>query len=281
MKIFMHEKMKPQTNPIPPVWFISIINRIQGFFSKVAKLMVPPNLWMMNHVENFWLAKGVVTALELNLAEHIRDGNNSIDKLAKITDTNPDALFRLMRMLCSHEVFKLSRQGTYSLTRYSRVLIEGKDSVKYFIMGHLGKLHYELFSEMNYTVKTGINASQKIFDKDVFSHVRDSPEEHELFIKGMSNTSELFAPILLSSYNFSPYKQIVDIGGGHGTLLCHILDKHKELKAILFDSEHVVDSATENFESFGLKDRIEIIEGDFFEGVPGYTTGMTMKVPVY
>jgi precorrin-6B methylase 2 len=273
----MSEKRKPQLSPIPPVWFMAIINGVQRFFFKVAKRMVPPNLWMMNHVENFWLAKGVVTALELNLAEHIKDGNNSIGKLAQITGTDPDALFRLMRMLCAHEVFKLSKQGTYRLTPYSRVLIEGNNSVKYFIMGHLGKLHYELFAEMNYTVKTGINASQKIFNSDIFSHVRDSPEEHELFIRGMSNTSELFAPVLLSSYNFNQYKKIVDIGGGHGTLLCHILDKHKDLKAILFDSEHVVDRATENFESYGLRDRIEIIEGNFFEGVPGGADLYIMK----
>ena len=232
---------------------------------------------MMNHVENFWLAKGLVTALELNIAEHIKEGKNTLDQLARVTQTNPDALFRLMRMLCAHEIFKLTKKGFYCLTPYSKVMLEGNDSVKYFIRSHLGKLHYELFSEMDYTVKTGINASQKLFNKDIFSHVRDTPEEQELFIKGMSNTSELLAPVLLSTYNFSSYKHIVDIGGGHGSLLCNILTKYGDLKATLFDSEHVVERATANIKSYGLTGRIEIIEGDFFQEVPGGANLYIMK----
>jgi hypothetical protein len=265
----MTENRKSQSTIIPPVWVMIIINGIQSFFSRLAKLMVPPNIWMMNYVENFWLAKGLVTALELNIAEHIKDGRNTLDQLAQVTQTNSDALFRLMRMLCSHDIFRLSKKGVYSLTRYSKVLLEGKDSVKYFIRGHLGKLHYELFSEMDYTVKTGINASQKLYNKDIFSHVRDTPAEHELFIKGMSNTSELLAPVLLSAYNFSSCRHIVDIGGGHGSLLCNILTKYRDLKATLFDSEHVVERATANIKSYGLTGRMEIIEGDFFQEVPG------------
>jgi C-methyltransferase len=265
----MTENRKTQSAIIPPVFIMNIINGIQNFFSMLAKRMVPPQLWMMNHVENLWLAKGVVTALELNIAGHINDGKNTLNELVLATQSNPDALFRLLRMLCAHEIFKLSKKGIYSLTPWSKVMLDGKDSVKYYLQGHLGKLHYELFSEMDYTVKTGINASQKLYNKDIFSHVRDTPGEHELFIKGMSNTSELLAPVLLSAYNFSSYKHIVDIGGGHGSLLCNILSGYRDLKATLFDSEHVVERATANIESYGLKDRIEIIEGDFFQDVPG------------
>ncbi len=265
----MTPNKKDQKNIIPPVPVMNLINGLQGFFYKLAKRLTPPQAWMINHAENLWVSRGLVTALELNIAELIRDGKNTIDQLATSTQTNPDALYRLMRMLCAHDIFKLSKKGIYSLTPWSRVMLEGnKDSVKDFLLSHLGKLHYELFSEMDYTVKTGINASQKLFNKDIFTHVHDTPEEHERFIRGMSNTSELFAPVLLSTYNFSTYSHIIDIGGGHGSLLCHVLTKYDKLKAILFDSEHVVERATANIESYGLKERINIVEGNFFESVP-------------
>jgi precorrin-6B methylase 2 len=265
----MTKNKQTQTNVVPPVPVMNVINGIQNFFYKLAKRLTPPQVWMMNHAENLWLAKGLVTVLELNIAEHISDGKNTIDQLAETTQTNRDALFRLMRMLCAHDIFKLSKKGIYCLTPWSKVMLEGnRDSVKDFLLGHLGKLHYELFSEMDYTVKTGINASQKLFNKDIFAHVRDTPEEHERFVRGMSNTSELFAPVLLSTYTFSPYHHIVDIGGGHGSLLCHVLTKYDRLRATLFDSEHVVERATANIESYGLKERINIFEGNFFEKVP-------------
>jgi hypothetical protein len=207
--------------------------------------------------------------MELNIAEHIKEGKNTLDQLSQITQTKPEALYRLMRMLCAQEIFRLSKKGIYNLTPYSKVMLEGNGSVKYLLLSHLGKLHSELFSEMDYTLKTGINASQKLFRKDIFSHVQDSPDLHELFIRGMSDTSELFAPVLLSSYNFSPYNHIIDIGGGHGSLLCQILTRYKGLKATLFDNKHVVERAAANIESYGLKGRIEIIDGDFFHEVPG------------
>jgi precorrin-6B methylase 2 len=264
----MTETKNTQTTYFPSVPVMNVINGIQNIFLKLAKRFTPPLVWMMNYAENLWLAKGLVIALELNIAEHIRDGKNSIDQLVQVTHTNPDALYRLMRMLCAHEIFKESKKGIYSITRYSKVLLEDRNSVKDYLLGHLGKLHYELFSEMDYTVKTGINASQKLFNKDIFTHVRDSPEEQEIFIKAMSNTSELLAPVLLSSYNFSSYNYIVDIGGGHGSLLCKILTKHGKLKATLFDSEHVIERAVANIGSYGLKERITIVEGSFFQNVP-------------
>jgi hypothetical protein len=264
----MSVKESAQSTFIPPVGMMKVINGLQRFFFKLSKRMIPAPIWMIGHIENFWLAKGLVTALELNIAEHIQQGNDSADKLAKVTQTNPDALFRLMRMLCAHEIFRQSKNGTYQLTPYSKVLVEGNGSVKYMLLSHLGKTHSELFTEMDYTIKTGTNVSQKLFNKDVFAHIAENPTQQELFIKGMSNTSDLFAPVLLSSYDFSGYNHIIDIGGGYGNLLCNILTKHTRLKATLIDSKYVVAKAVVNIESFNLKDRIDIKEGNFFDEVP-------------
>jgi hypothetical protein len=122
---------------------------------------------------------------------------------------------------------------------------------------------------MDYTKRTGINASQKLFNEDIFSHVEHTPEQQELFIRGMSDGSELFAPVLMSSYSFSTFHHIIDIGGGHGSLLCNVLSKNKNPKATLLDSKHVIERASANIDSYGLKDRIEIVVGDFFQKVPG------------
>ena len=264
----MTESKHPQSTIIPPVWVMNIISAVQRCFFKISKRMQPPSMWMMTHIENFWLAKAISAALELNIAEHIQQGKNSLDDLALITQTNSDALFRLMRMLCAHEIFNRSENGIYSLTSYSKVMLEGNGSVKYMLMSHLDKTHFELFAEMDHTLKTGENAAQKLFNKDVFSYMQESPDQQELFNKGMNDTSELLAPVLLASYNFSPYPHIVDIGGGNGSLLCHILSKHTELKATVFDSNRIIEQSVLNIKSYQLTERIDVIAGNFFEEVP-------------
>ena len=264
----MTEKKKSSATFIPPVFFMNIINAIQAFFSNVSKRMVPAPVWMMNNIENFWVSKGLYAAIDLNIAEHINNGKCTLNQLAEATHTKPDPLFRLMRMLCAKEIFCLLDNGNYTLTSYSRVLLEGDGSIKYFLKSHLGKLHSELFTELDYTMRTGINASQKLFNEDIFSHVEHTPEEQDLFIRGMSDGSELFAPVLLSSYSFSSFSHIIDIGGGHGSLLCNVLSKNKNPRATLFDSKHVIERASANIDSFDLKERIEIVTGDFFMKVP-------------
>jgi predicted transcriptional regulator len=230
--------------------------------------MIPAPIWMMGHIENFWLAKGLFAALELNVAEQIDQGKNTIEQLARVTNTNQDALFRVMRMLCAHEIFRLSNEGVYSITPYSKVMLEGNGSVKYMLQSHLGKIHSDLFSEMDYTLKTGKNAAEKLYRKDIFDYVQDHPGQHELFVKGMGNTSALFAPVLFSSYNFTPFSHIIDVGGGDGTLLCNILTKHPDIKAILLESKQVIERAKKNIELHQLTNRISTVEGDFFSEIP-------------
>jgi hypothetical protein len=264
----MTDNRKNKPSVIPPVWIMNMINGLQRFLIKLSKNMVPPSIWMVNHIENLWLAKGLATAIELDIALHIQQGKNTIGQLAEVTQTNQDALFRLMRMLCAHDIFRLSKNNRYTLTRYSEVLLESKDSVKYFLMSHLSKTHFELFAEMDYSMKTGSNATQKLYQKDIFSYMQDQPDKQELFIKGMGETSELFAPVFLSSYNLKPFHHVVDVAGGHGSLLCHILSSWKHLKATLFDNKHIIEKASENIRSFGLAERIDIKAGDFFTTVP-------------
>jgi hypothetical protein len=55
---------------------------------------------------------------------------------------------------------------------------------------------------------------------------------------------------------------VVDVGGGNGSTLVALLERHPDLRGIVFDlPETVRDEAA-------LGDRIEFVEGSFFERVP-------------
>ena len=73
---------------------------------------------------------------------------------------------------------------------------------------------------------------------------------------------------VVQAYDFSGVGTIVDIGGGHGTLLSAILRGNAHLKGILFDLPHVADGARELMASARVADRCEIRGGDLFAEVP-------------
>ena len=75
-------------------------------------------------------------------------------------------------------------------------------------------------------------------------------------------------PGVAKHYDFGKVQTLMDVGGGHGTLLNVILQAHPHLKGMLFDLPHVVAGAHEPLAAAGLTERCAVLSGDVFVGVP-------------
>ncbi|MFG0332167.1 MAG: methyltransferase, partial [Maioricimonas sp. JB049] len=73
---------------------------------------------------------------------------------------------------------------------------------------------------------------------------------------------------ILDVYDFPDTQTLIDVGGGNGSKLAAILQKHPHLQGILYDLPHVVERARPHIEAAGLSDRCQLIGGDFFQHVP-------------
>ena len=73
---------------------------------------------------------------------------------------------------------------------------------------------------------------------------------------------------LLDSYDFSPFKTIVDVGGSYGTLLTAILWSNPTAQGVLFDQPHVVADANAHLLVAGMGERCTTVGGDFFMEIP-------------
>ncbi|MEO7037220.1 MAG: methyltransferase [Polyangiaceae bacterium] len=71
-----------------------------------------------------------------------------------------------------------------------------------------------------------------------------------------------------SVLELSGASQVVDVGGGEGSLLVQVLKENPHLKGILFDLPVVSGRARERITTAGFVNRCEIIAGDFRERVP-------------
>ena len=50
-------------------------------------------------LSGYWYTQTIHVAAKLSLAEHLKDGPTSAQELAQASETNPRALFRLLRAL--------------------------------------------------------------------------------------------------------------------------------------------------------------------------------------
>jgi hypothetical protein len=85
----------------------------------------------------------------------------------------------------------------------------------------------------------------------------------------MADFTKHIAIAVAAAYDFSPFRRIVDVGGGNGALLAGILKANPALTGVVFDLAEVVARAGEQLRDLGLSGRCEIIGGDFFKEVPG------------
>jgi hypothetical protein len=76
------------------------------------------------------------------------------------------------------------------------------------------------------------------------------------------------AHAVVNAFDFSGFRTLVDVGGGHGTLLTTMLHAHPQLHGIVFDQPHVVAGARSRIASEALTPRCDVVAGDFFQAMP-------------
>jgi O-methyltransferase domain len=73
---------------------------------------------------------------------------------------------------------------------------------------------------------------------------------------------------VIGAYDFSAYRTIVDVGGGHGLMLAAILSAHPGMRGTPFDQPAIVARAKAVLTERCVIDRCDIIGGNFFETAP-------------
>jgi predicted O-methyltransferase YrrM len=107
-----------------------------------------------------------------------------------------------------------------------------------------------------------------LFGHDLFAYLFSAePEIGQWFQRGMANRNTVTNAAVAESYNFAGMRRVVDVGGGNGSQLAAILQRHPDLCGTLFDLPAVLAQARANLTEAGVIDRCELIGGDFFTEV--------------
>lgn len=252
----------------PSPIIVKTFEKFRYFLLKQSRKFTAPNIAIVEMIQAFYVSKAIGVASELNIAEHLKEKNRNISELAKLTDSNEESLYRLLRMLASQGVFKEKKKRVFAQNRLSKTMIDRTDSMRYMIMHLSNTVNWKLFDELYNVVKTGKNASEKVLGMHIFEYLEKFPEKNNIYNTAMTNSSLMLSYAILSEYCFKNTKCIVDIGGGHGTLLSMVLIKNKHIKGVLFDLPHVIKDANENFKNYNIANRVDLISGSFYETIP-------------
>ena len=216
------------------------------------------------------ISEAIHVVASLEVADLLADGPKSAEQIAERTRANAPVLRRVLRALTAFGVFAEDSQGRFELAPLGEFLRRDAPGSLHaaarFFGGDAGTDVIELFLD---SVKTGQSAIQKLAgDQGLFEWLQRDPERIQLFNAVMTSFSVLHMTGLLDAYDFSWASKLVDVGGGHGTILAEILRRNPRLHGILFDLRHAQAGGQKTMAQAGLGERCKVLSGDFFKEVP-------------
>ena len=225
------------------------------------------------------LSRAIHVAACMNIADHLVSGSCHINDLASKVGANSDALYRLLRLLASYEIFYEDEARNFSLTPLAQLLVSNHpDSLQAWLAYHDGdEKRWRAYGHMDYSIEIGKPAFNNIYGQGYFDMLAQDPSMAASFDEGMRNLSEKEDMQIAASYDFYFCENITDIGGGKGGLLASIMKSNCSMHGILYDLPHVQISAQSYLIEQKLEARIICESGSFFDKVPSGSDVYVLK----
>ena len=230
---------------------------------------------MRNLIAGYWVSRLIYVAARLGLADLLKQGPRTAEDLARATGVKAWALYRVLRTLASYGVFAEIKGKRFKLTPLGNTLrTDLPTSMHGFALMLVEKHVWESWEQLLYAVQTGNLPFDRIHGMPFYKYLEQHPHDLKVFGEAMTSLSGTENPAIANAfqktYRPSSMATVVDVAGGHGSLLAMILGANPKLKGVLFDTPPVIARAGQerHVTVKGIAERCTLVPGDFFASVP-------------
>ncbi len=208
-------------------------------------------------------------AVTLGLPDRLTGDGASAADLAAELGQSPLALDLLLGHLTTLGVLERTSTG-YRTTGYGANLRAdaGNGLAGLLDMNAAGGRGELAFVELAYSVATGQAGYIRRYGQDFWADLAEHPHLRETFDRQMTQRFLNQVPGLVAGFDWSRFDTIVDVGGGHGSLLAAILKANPSVRGHLVDLAPTAAAAEKELREQGLEDRTEVTAGSFFDPLP-------------
>lgn len=211
-------------------------------------------------------ARALQVVAELGIADRLRDGPQSVAQLAQATATHAPSLYRVLRVAAAQGVLEERAHQFFAQNEASSYLLSDHPAgLRYQAMMVGSEYDSAATQALNLSVRTGESALKKIYGTGIWEYLAAHPAESLVYNKAMTALSRLDILPILQNYDFSAFHTLVDVGGGHGLFLRHLLKAYPALQVTLFDRPQVISEVAVESE---YTDRLHLQAGDMFTSLP-------------
>ena len=200
----------------------------------------------------------MLAGMQLDLFTPLKDGPLTALQIAESLGVRADKLTSLLYALVTAELLTVEGDRFANTPEADHFLVRDKPA-------YIGARRENLSSRWNATLSTAESiAAGSPQAKLDFATMSEA--ELESFYRGTYSATEANARALVARYDFSPYRTLLDVGGGTGGLSISVTEACPHLRATVVDLPSVTPITRRFVEDAGAEGKVQVVASDAVNG---------------
>jgi len=250
---------------------------IRRVLQRAGDGLMPPEGLAWEKVTALQTTSVIAALVEVGAFDALEAGPASAGALAAELDLHADTLERVMRQAADEGLLR-RRRGAYELTAVGAAFCaEHSPTISHWARHMNTAAVQRAWAALPATIRTGEPSFPATHGKSIWQHFADNPDEERLFANAMRELTGLVEAWAVDGYPWPESGRICDVAGGSGPLLAAILAARPRLRGTLVEAAGVLPEADRHLAAAGVRDRVELVEGNIFERVEAEADVYTLK----
>jgi hypothetical protein len=215
-----------------------------------------------------WIGQGVYVAVKLGIPDHLSAGPRTAAELASLCGISESHAHQVLRALCGFGVFAQDDAGRFRLTPMSEDLPAARNAWMREYVLLWGEQLYPAAGKMLEMTLTGKTGFELAFGRPLYEEYVADPSANARFVNFMNAVTDWQRSVVVGSFDFRPYKHLVDVGGGRASMLTAVLTANAHLRGTILDQPHMSELVNTRIQEARLTERCTFVGGNFLQSVP-------------
>ena len=199
--------------------------------------------------------------------DHLHPDPLPASELAKRSGQHALTLTRALRALTAFGAFQEVSPGVFANNPVSDLYRDRPGGIRNAVLFWGDEHVLKSAAELGHSMKTGESSFEHVHGESFWDRMRRLPDEYEMFNRALADLRGDEHRQIAGAYDWPDVKTVVDVGGGAGSLLAAILEKHEGTRGVLVEQQEVLPDADRLLSERGVRNRCEFLGGSFFDPI--------------
>jgi predicted O-methyltransferase YrrM len=222
----------------------------------VNQTLVRPSLELLELANAYQRSKTLFALVELQLPTLLARGPLKLEEIAAALHFHPLAARSFLNACVTLGLVEHSGEEYRNSTLSETFLVRGKASYLGDQFGSYDRTGYPLWANLVENLRRWQPGATD-------DELPPADDQGERGMRDRHHLSLLVGHALAQAFDFSVYQRMLDLGGGTGAMSLSICALHDKLRSLVLELPQVAGLAREYVAESDLRERIEIVEGNF------------------